>query len=76
MLSLLNLNPRHKLNYNFIEKGRSSFHKQTLESWVKFNHFTPEILNEYIFNSNLFLCENKVLKPSSFSLATTNDTMT
>ena len=80
MLSLLNLNPielRHKLNYNFIEKGKSSFHKQILESWVKFNHFTPsndvEVLNEYIFNSNLFLCENKVLKPNSFGLANTND---
>ena len=80
MLSLLNLNPielRHKLNYNFIEKGKSSFHKQILESWVKFNLFTPsndvEVLNEYIFNSNLFLCENKVLKPNSFGLANTND---
>ena len=48
-----------------------------MESWIKFNHFTPindiEVLNEYIFNSNLFLCENKVLKPSSFGLANTND---
>ena len=48
-----------------------------MESWVKFNHFTPsndvEVLNEYIFNSNLFLCENKVLKPNSFGLANTND---
>ena len=80
MLSLLNLNLielKHKLNYSFIENGKSSFHKHLLESWIKFNHFTPindvEVLNEYIFNSNLFLCENKVLKPSSFGLANTND---
>ena len=52
MLSLLNLNPielKHKLNYNFIEKGKSSFHKQIFESWIKFIHFIPindeEVLN-------------------------------
>ena len=78
ILSLLNLNPvelRHKLNYHFIEMGKSNFHKQILESWVKFNHFTPvndvEVFNEYIFNSNLFLCENKVL--FGIGLANTND---
>ena len=63
-----------KFRFQFIF---SSFHKQILESWVKFNHFTPSndvvVLNEYIFNSNLFLCENKVLKPNSFGLANTND---
>ena len=80
MLSRLNLNPielRHKLNYNFIEKGKSSYQKQILESWVKFKHFTlvsdVEVLNEYIFNQNLLLYKNKVLKSSSFGLGNTND---
>ena len=80
MLSLVNLNPielKHKLNCSFIEMGKSSFHQQILESWIKVNHFTPindvEVLNVNIYNSNLFLCENKVLKPSSFGLNNTND---
>ena len=57
MLSLLNLNPielKHKLNYSFVEKGKSSFHEQILESLVKLNRFNlindVEVLNEYIFH--------------------------
>ena len=49
MLSLHNLNPiqlKHKLNYSFIEKGKSSFHKQILESWIMFNHFT--LINDVV----------------------------
>ena len=61
---------RYRLHYYLIEKAKSNFHKQVLESWIKLKIHMPvggiEILNKYIFKSKLFTCESSMLKPSFF----------